>query len=170
MNADTMFDVAGKKAIVTGASRGLGQGIAEGFMEAGAEVALWSTRPVSEARAAEYRARGFAFHSLAADLADAAARERCFDQGVEQLGGRIDILVNAAGIQRRHNPEAFPLSDWEAVLNTNLTAVFVLCQKAARLMIEQGGGKIINIASLMSFFGGHTIPAYTASKGGIAIL
>ncbi|MBP0651542.1 SDR family NAD(P)-dependent oxidoreductase, partial [Mycobacterium tuberculosis] len=82
----------------------------------------------------------------------------------------LDILVNAAGIQRRHRSEEFPLDDWGAVIEVNLTAVFALCQLAGRVMLKQGRGKIVNVASLLSFFGGMTVPAYAASKGGIAQL
>ena len=78
--------------------------------------------------------------------------------------------MNSAGVQRRHKSEAFPLDDWSAVIEVNLTAVFALCQMAGRVMLDQGHGKIVNIASLLSFFGGYTVPAYAASKGGIAQL
>ena len=83
------------------------------------------------------------------------------------LGGQLDILVNAAGVQKRHQSEDFPVSEFEEVLSVNLTAVFELSQLAGRVMLQQGHGKIINIASLLSFFGGYTVPAYAASKGGV---
>ena len=89
---------------------------------------------------------------------------------MELLGGDLDILVNAHGIQRRHQPEEFPLSDWDDVISVNLSSVFVLCQEAGRVMLPKGRGKIINIASMISFFGGQTIHAYAASKGGVAQL
>lgn len=89
---------------------------------------------------------------------------------MELLGGGIDILLNNAGVQRRSRCEDFALEDWDAVINVNLNAVFVLCQLAGRKMLAQGGGKIINLASMLSFFGGFTVPAYAASKGGVAQL
>ena len=164
------FNFTGKKAIVTGASRGLGKGIAESFMEYGIEVVMLATNKKLPAMAEEYCARGYKCHAVIADLADGRAREGAFYEALEKLGGRLDILVNCAGVQRRHKAEEFPIEDWELVMNVNLTATFTLCQLAAREMIKQGGGKIINIASLLSFFGGYTVPAYAASKGGVAQL
>lgn len=165
-----IFDLTGKKAIVTGASRGLGKGIAEGLMEAGAETVLMATTGKIGQLAEEYRARGFICHGISVDLASEEARVEAFGLAVEKLGGGLDILVNSAGTQRRHKSEEFPLGDWELVINVNLTAVFRMCQLAAPVMLKNGGGKIINIASLLSFFGGYTVPAYAASKGGVAQL
>ena len=141
------FDIKGKKAIVTGGTRGSGHGVAE-----------------------EFRSRGFACHGVQADLGSREQTLACFRSCMELLGGDLDILVNAHGIQRRHQPEDFPLSDWDDVISVNLSSVFVLCQEAGRVMLPKGRGKIINIASMISFFGGQTIPAYAASKGGIAQL
>ena len=165
-----MFDLKGRKAIVTGGTRGLGKGMAEALLEAGAEVVIFGSGPSVDDVAAAFCERGFACHGLTVDLADALARESGFDRALESLGGRLDILVTAAGVQRRYKSAEFPLEDWEAVLEVNLTAVFDLCQRAARIMLPRGGGKIVNIASLLSFFGGLTVPAYAASKGGIAQL
>lgn len=162
-----LFDLTGKKAIITGATRGLGLGMAEGLMEAGAEVVICGTSDKAHEIARAYTAKGFKCHGLAMDLANADTREAKFNEALALLGGRIDILVNAAGIQRRHLSEAFPLSDWSEVIEVNLTALFALCQLAGRKMLEQGSGKIINIASMLSFFGGMTVPAYAASKGGV---
>ena len=92
------------------------------------------------------------------------------DRLLEITGGKLDILVNCAGIQRRHELEEFPIEDWDEVIEVNLTSCFELCQLAGRIMLKQGKGKIINIASMISFFGGIRIPAYAASKGGIAQL
>jgi 2-deoxy-D-gluconate 3-dehydrogenase len=166
----TPFDIAGRKAIVTGGTRGLGKGMAEALLEAGAEVVIFGSGESVEGVAAEFRARGLACHGLIVDLASAEARAQGFERAVGLLGGRLDILVTAAGVQRRHKSEAFPLEDWSEVLEVNLTAVFDLCQRAARVMLPQGKGKIVTIASLLSFFGGLTVPAYAASKGGIAQL
>ncbi len=166
----TLFDVAGHKAIVTGGTRGLGHGMAEALLEAGAEVVIFGSGENATEVAEAFRARGLGCHGLAVDLADAAARREGFDRALELLGGRLDILVNSAGVQRRHKSEEFPLDDWSAVIEVNLTAVFALCQMAGRVMLDQGRGKIVNLASLLSFFGGYTVPAYAASKGGVAQL
>jgi 2-deoxy-D-gluconate 3-dehydrogenase len=163
-----IFDVSGKKAIVTGSSRGLGKGMAEGLMEAGAEVVLLATNPIIPELAAGYTKKGFKCYGVIADISKKAEREKGFEKALAFLGGRIDILVNAAGIQRRHPSEEFPLEDWDEVIAINQTAAFHLCQLAGRKMLEQGRGKIINIASLLSWFGGFTVPAYAASKGAVA--
>ena len=164
--AEHLFDLAGKKAIVTGGTRGLGHGMAEGLLEAGAEVVLFARRPGT---AAAFREKGLACQEvLLESVGDRDAREAAFADAVKLLGGRLDILVNAAGTQRRHPCEEFPLEDWEAVIAVNQTAVFAMCQLAARVMIPQGGGKIINVASMLSYFGGFTVPAYAASKGAVA--
>ncbi|MBB4267103.1 SDR family oxidoreductase [Roseospira visakhapatnamensis] len=163
----SLFDIKAKTAMVTGGTRGLGRGMAEALLEAGAEVVVFGTSEGVVALAEAYRGKGFACHGIAVDLGNEAARDAAFTEALALLGGRLDILVNSAGVQRRHASEAFPLEDWEAVLNVNLTAVFAMCQLAGRVMLAQGQGKIINIASLLSFFGGYTVPAYAASKGGV---
>lgn len=164
-----LFDLTGKKAIVTGGTRGLGRGMAEGLLEAGASVVIFGTSDSVKDVAAGFEARGFWCRGIAVDLADEQARGEAFDRAVTLLRG-LDILVNAAGVQRRHPSPEFPMEDWKTVLEVNLTAPFDLCQRAARefLKKEQPGGKIINIASMLSFFGGMTVPAYAASKGGVA--
>lgn len=165
-----LFDIQGRKAIVTGATRGLGWGMAEGLMEAGAEVVIWGSSEKVEAVAEAFRSRGFACHGVSANLTDRESLRAGFARSLELLGGKIDILVNCAGIQRRHPSEEFPMEDWDAVLEVNLTAPFELCQLAGREMLKEGYGKIINIASMQSIFGGFTIPAYASAKGGIALL
>lgn len=164
------FDIKGKKAIVTGGTRGLGHGMAEGLLEEGCEVVIVGSSEGVHRVAEEFRSRGFACHGVQADLGSREQTLACFRSCMELLGGDLDILVNAHGIQRRHQPEEFPLSDWDDVISVNLSSVFVLCQEAGRVMLPKGRGKIINIASMISFFGGQTIPAYAASKGGIAQL
>ena len=166
---NSLFDLTGKKAIVTGGTSGLGHGMAEGLMEAGAAVVIFGTSKKVIEVAAQFEAKGYWCKGIAVDLADDRARQEAFDQAVALLGG-LDILVNAAGIQRRHPSPEFPLQDWKDVLNVNLTAPFDLCQMAAKefLKKEQPCGKIVNIASMLSFFGGMTVPAYAASKGGVA--
>ena len=166
-----LFDVSGKKVIFTGATGGLGQSMAEGLLEAGAEVVLVGASGRCRTLAEEYRARGWKAHGLPCDLASTEEIRDCFSKALDLLGGEIDVLVNAAGIQRRAPSEDFPLEDWQAVIDVNLTAPFLLSRLAGKQMIRQGrGGRIINIASMCSYFGGSTIPAYSASKGGIAQL
>jgi 2-deoxy-D-gluconate 3-dehydrogenase len=161
----------GKKAIVTGAAQGLSLGMAEGLLEAGAEVCLMDLNPKVEAVAAEKTAQGYKCCSVIINVADETSREEGFKKAVDLMGGHLDILVNGAGVQRRHKSEEFPMEDWKFVLDVNLTAVFALCQLAAKqYMSQNSGGKIINIASMLSFFGGFTVPAYAASKGAVAQL
>lgn len=166
---ENLFDISGKKIIFTGASGGLGQGMVEGMLEAGAEAVLIGASPKSVALAEQYKAAGLKAHGLQCDLSDREHVIEGFCTALEMLGGELDVLVNAAGIQRRSKCEDFPLSDWDKVIEVNLTVPFILCQLAGKQMIKQGrGGKIINFASMLSFFGGYTVPAYAASKGGIA--
>ena len=144
--------------------------MAEGLLEEGCEVVIVGSSEGVHRVAEEFHSRGFACHGVQADLGSREQTLACFRSCMELLGGDLDILVNAHGIQRRHEPEEFPLSDWDDVISVNLSSVFVLCQEAGRVMLPKGRGKIINIASMISFFGGQTIPAYAASKGGVAQL
>ena len=166
----SLFDLTGKRALVTGGGRGLGLGMATGLAEAGAKVVIIGSSAAAEKSAQALRERGLDVSGLRGDLSDREGLPALFDRAVELLGGGIDILLNNAGVQRRNHCEDFTLEDWDAVLNMNLTTVFVLCQLAGRKMLAQGGGKIINMASMLSFFGGFTVPAYAASKGGVAQL
>lgn len=166
-----LFDISEKKVVFTGASGGLGQGMVEGMLEAGAHVVMVGASSKSSVLAARYQEKGWKAWGLQCDLGDHDELVRGFNRALELLDGEIDVLVNAAGIQRRSKSEEFPLQDWEDVMNINLTVTFLLCQMAGRQMLRQGrGGKIINIASMLSFFGGFTVPAYAASKGGVAQL
>lgn len=166
-----LFDLNGRKAIVTGATRGLGRGMAEGLMESGCEVVVVGSGEGALEVAKSYREKGFICHGIAVDLSQRDARREGFAKAVALLGGHLDILVNAAGIQRRHFCEEFPIEDWDDVLEVNLTATFDLSQMAGRQFIAQNSkGKIVNVASMLSFFGGYTVPAYAASKGGVAQL
>ena len=165
-----LFDVTGKRAIVTGGTRGLGHGMAEGLLEAGAEVTIFGTRETTTTVAADFAAKGYKAHGIIVDIGDREACAAAFAKAVETMGG-LDILVNSAGVQARHPSEEFPMEDWDYVLNVNLNATFQLCQLAGRQFLEQGhGGKIVNVASMLSFFGGLTVSAYAASKGGVAQL
>ena len=162
------FSLAGKTALVTGASRGLGRAIAVALAEAGADVVCASTRREgTDETAAAIRALGRRAWQVEADLADRAAVLAMADEA-ERAAGVIDILVNNGGTIRRAPAAGHSLEDWDAVLRTNLDAVFVLSQRLGRGMIERGAGKIVNVASLLSFSGGITVPGYTASKHAVA--
>ncbi|MCF2707304.1 SDR family oxidoreductase [Arcanobacterium haemolyticum] len=164
------FDLKGKRAIVTGAAQGLGKGVAEGYLEAGAKVCLFDVNPKVVEVAKEYADKGYDAVAVVGDVRDDEARSSAFAQAIEALGG-LDILVAAAGVQRRHPSVEFPLEDWDFVVDINLRAVFALNQAAAAQFIKQEtGGKIINFASMLTYFGGYTVPAYAASKGGVAQL
>ncbi len=163
-----LFSLEGKRALVTGASQGLGQAMAEALASAGAEVVCAGLRPgEADGTVAAIRSAGGRAHAVAADLGDRAAALALADHA-EALVGGIDILVNNAGTIRRHPASEFPLEDWDLVLRVNLDAVFLLSQRFGRAMIARGGGKIINTASLLAFSGGITVPAYTASKHAVA--
>lgn len=165
-----LFDIKGKKAIVTGGTRGLGHGMAEALLEAGCEVVIIGYSDKVFSVSENFTKQGYKCYGVKADLGIREENYRAFNEAIEHLGGELDILVTAAGIQRRHNCENFPIEDWDAVLNVNLNSVFIMCQLAGREMLKKGKGKIINIASMLSFFGGYTVPAYAASKGGVAQL
>jgi 2-dehydro-3-deoxy-D-gluconate 5-dehydrogenase len=162
------FRLEGKVALVTGASRGLGQALAVGLAEAGAHVAGLATSSQVETETL-VKAAGSGFMSITCDLLQANPPQLAdvVSQTVQEFG-RLDILVNNAGITRRAPLLEFSEQDWNEVIQINLSAVFYLSQAAARVMVQQGGGKIINIASLLSFQGGILIPSYTASKSGVA--
>lgn len=170
MSILNLFDLTGQTAIVTGGGRGLGKGMAEGLCEAGATVVIIGSSDKVIHTAKEFTDKGYKAFAVRGNLADEAAIPQIFDEALAKLGGKVDILINNAGVQRRHKCEEFPLEDWNFVLQVNLDAVFSLCQLAGRKMLEQGYGKIINMASMLSFFGGYTVPAYAASKGGVAQL
>lgn len=165
-----LFDLGGRKALVTGGSRGLGQAIAEGLLEAGARVAILSRskRILNAAEELEATAEQEVV-AIQADLSDRGQLSRAFEECLERLG-TLDILVVGHGIQRRARAEDFAIEDWDAVLEVNLTSMFLLNQLAGRVMLDRGGGKIVNIASMMSFSGGISVPAYAAAKGGVAQL
>lgn len=160
------FDLSGRIAIVTGANTGIGQGLAIALAEAGADVALAGRTPAEET-AEKIRAAGRRAAIVPADLSSIAPVGEIVERTLAELGG-LDILVNNAGIIRRADALEFSEEDWDAVIDTNLKSVFFLSQAAARHMVRQGGGKIINIASMLSFQGGIRVPSYTASKSGVA--
>lgn len=159
------FDLKGRVAVVTGANTGIGQGIAVALANAGADVVTVG-RSGTEATQA-LLPEGVRHHDIRADLSSATPTAGIIDEVVAKMG-RIDILVNNAGIIRRADAVDYTEADWDAVIDTNLKSLFFLSQAAGRAMIAQGAGKIVNIASLLSFQGGIRIPAYTAAKSGVA--
>jgi 2-dehydro-3-deoxy-D-gluconate 5-dehydrogenase len=162
------FRLEGKRALVTGASRGLGRGIAIGLAEAGADVVCADQGgEAAQETAATIRELGREAWTVSADLSDREQLLAMADEA-ERQAGRIDILVNNAGIILRHPATEYPLEAWDRVLRINTDAVFELCQRFGRGMIERGQGKIVNVASLLSFQGGILVPSYTASKHAVA--
>lgn len=162
------FKLDGKVALVTGASGGLGQAMAIALAEAGADVAVHCrTKNGSVETCKKIEQIGRKTAEICGDMFDKDAPKRIVEETIKKFG-RIDILINNAGMIRRTPAVDFSEEDWSTVLEVNLSSVFRLSQAAARKMIEQGGGKIVNIASLLSFQGGITVPAYTTSKSGVA--
>jgi 2-deoxy-D-gluconate 3-dehydrogenase len=164
------FDLTGKKALVTGGSRGIGRAIAEGLLEAGAEVVINGVADRVHETARELVAStGRTVIPLQADMGQRSQVKRLFDESLQKLGGLNIVFVNH-GLQRAHPADQFPIEDWDLVLEVDLTSLFLLDQLAGKYMLANGGGKIINIASLISVIGGMTVPAYAAAKGGVAQL
>jgi 2-deoxy-D-gluconate 3-dehydrogenase len=163
----SLFDISGRVALVTGARRGLGLALSEGLAAAGARLACVGQAKECDELRRRTESLGAEMVYFQADLGDRSQRTGLVDQVVERFG-RLDVLVNCAGIQHRQPSMEFDLGRWDAILSLMLTAVFELSQQAARVMERQHGGKIINIASLASFQGGWTIPAYAAAKHGVA--
>ena len=163
------FNLHGKNALVTGASRGLGAGMALALAQAGANVALHGSRQVPDDVLQQIRSTGQKCAITVGDLQDPQTPARLVEETVAALGS-IDILVNNAGMIRRAPAAEYPIADWTRVLQTNLTGVFQLCQSAATYMLRQKSGKIINIASMLTFQGGVFVPAYAAAKGAVGQL
>ena len=162
------FDLSGRVALVTGASRGLGAAMAKALAAAGADVALHASSAEPTATATDIGSRVRAL-PLVADLRNRQATDTLVATVIRQLG-RLDILVNNAGIIRRTAAEHHSDEDWDEVLEIDLTSVFRLCRAAGTHMLHQGRGKIINVTSLLAFQGGIRVPAYAAAKGGLAQL
>jgi 2-deoxy-D-gluconate 3-dehydrogenase len=164
--SDHSFDLSGRVAAVTGANTGIGRGIAEALARAGADIAVIGRSDPRETLAT-VKSLGRRGVWIKADLGARPDHAAIVAEVVSNLGG-LHILVNNAGTIRRNDAIDFTEADWDAVLDVNLKAVFFLSQAAARHMIPNGGGRIINIASMLSFQGGIRVPSYTASKSGIA--
>jgi 2-deoxy-D-gluconate 3-dehydrogenase len=160
-----LFDLSGKVALVTGANTGIGQGIALALAGAGADIAA-AGRSAADETVGMVRGLGRRAENFAADLSSVGAVQPLVDAVLAEYG-RIDILVNNAGIIRRADAVDFTEADWDAVMDTNLKTLFFLCQAAGKHMIARGSGKIINIASMLTFQGGIRVPSYTASKSGV---
>jgi len=165
-----MFDLKGKKAIVTGSSRGLGRGMATGLVKAGAEVVILDISKDAIETAKELCVNGAKVHAVIGDIMDREERQRSLYESIDLLGGRLDILINNAGMHDRRSVVDMPVEDWDKVIELNITSVFHMSKLAGEIMLKQGSGKIINMASMLSFIGGFNASAYAVSKGGVAQL
>jgi len=166
----SLFDLTGRVALVTGGNGGIGLGMARGLAEAGAAIAIAGrNRAKSEAASAELGKLGVKTAVLTADVTDEAQCRSMVGDTVAQLG-RLDILVNNAGINIRKAPQEYTLTEWRQVIDANLTSTFSCAQAAYPVMKAAGGGKIVNIGSMLSIFGASFAPAYGASKGGVVQL
>jgi len=163
--APALFDLTGKNVLITGATRGIGQACAQALAEAGASICILSRTPNPP-----LPFPGDNHKHVVCDLSDMDAVKNVFEEARTIMGGEIHILVNCAGIQRRAPSVDFAEADWDDVININLKSVFLLCQSAGRHMVPLRRGHIINFASLLTFQGGLTVPAYAATKGAIGQL
>jgi 2-deoxy-D-gluconate 3-dehydrogenase len=166
MSFISQFELSGRIAVVTGGSTGIGAAISTGLAEAGADVVLVDHHERKET-AKHIQSIGRNVLTIVADLSKQSAAHEVIDRSIAKFG-KVDILVNNAGIIRRMPAIDFSEKDWNDVIDLNAKSVFFLCQAAARDMLKRKKGKIINIASLLSFQGGVTVPSYTASKGAVA--
>ena len=164
-----LFSLEGKTAMVTGAAKtsGLCYGMAKALHDAGAKIVLMDVSENVVSLAQTLGGEKNRYYAVQANLCNPDSRQKGFHEALELLGGKLDILLNGAGIQYRCDAIDFPQDMWEKVININLNAMFAMCQLAAKAMIPNGGGKIINIASMTSFVASKRIPAYAASKGGV---
>ncbi|MCE5170499.1 2-dehydro-3-deoxy-D-gluconate 5-dehydrogenase KduD [Paenibacillus profundus] len=163
-----LFNLHGRTAVVTGGAVGLGFGMAYGLAQAGADLVLITSNGPRGDAAEKLQALGRKVTFIQADLMDLDGMNDVVNSCVEAANGKVDILVNNAGIIRRTPAAEHSLQDWHDVLQLNLNSVFYLCQAFGNHMLQQGSGKIINIASMLSFQGGINVPGYTAAKHGIA--
>lgn len=165
-----LFSVQGKRVLITGSSRGIGQLLAQGLAQYGAEIIINSSHAAqAELSASQLVSAGYRASAVAFDVTDKMAVNQAIDQ-IEQHMGAIDVLINNAGIQRRHPFVEFPEDEWQKVIAVNQTGVFLVSQAVSRYMIKRNAGKIINIGSMQSELGRDTITPYAASKGAVKML
>ena len=164
------FNLKGKKAIVVGGAGDLGKAMVEAIAQAGAKTVVIDLDDRVFEICKDFKKNDLNVSPIKADVSKIEEIKKSYNSALEILGGELDILINSAGIQRRYPSEDFPEDEWSKVISINLDATFYYCKYAGNTMLKNGGGKIINIASIMSFIGGITIPAYAASKGGVAQL
>jgi 2-deoxy-D-gluconate 3-dehydrogenase len=169
MASSSLFDLAGKVALVTGASRGLGAAMAVALADAGADLAVHASEQLPSATEAAIRATGRRARGFTANLARRGETEALVPEVIAAFG-HLDILVNNAGAILRAPAAEHPNEMWDEVIAVNLSSVFMLSRAAGAHMLDRGAGKIVNIASLLSFQGGITVPGYAAAKGGVAQL
>ncbi|MEC8832975.1 MAG: SDR family NAD(P)-dependent oxidoreductase, partial [Bacteroidota bacterium] len=160
------FSLRNKKAIVTGGAGDLGKAMVESIAQAGAQTVVIDLDERLFGICKDFQENGLDVSPVRADIGNVSEIKESYKKALDILGGTVDILINSAGIQRRYPSGEFPDDEWHKVISINLDATFYYCKYAGNTMLENGGGKIINIASIMSFLGGITIPAYAASKGG----
>jgi len=166
----SLFELTDKVALVTGGNGGIGFSIAKGLGQAGAKIIVAGRDHNKSSQATQKLADlGISAISVGVDVTQNDSVIKAFDETVDKFG-RLDILVNNAGIAIRKMPQEYTLEEWNDVINTNLTGAHLCCQQAYRLMVESGGGKIINIGSMTSIFGSDWVSPYSASKGGIVQL
>lgn len=166
------FSVKGKKCIVTGGAQGLSKGMAEALLENGAQVVLMDLQAEKlQQTVEEYRLLGYEAYGVCGDLSKKEEIDRMFEEAMILLEGELHVMIPAAGIQRRYEPWEFPEDMWKLVIDVNLNHVWFMCQKAIHVMKNQETvGKIINIGSMVSWFGGTNVAAYTAAKGAVVQL
>ena len=164
------FSLAGKKAIIVGGAGDLGKAMVEAVLQAGAQAVVIDIDDRLFEICEGFKDNGYNVSPIKADISKISEIKNSYEAALQILGGKVDILINSAGIQRRYPSEDFPDEEWSKVIAINLDATFYYCKYAGNTMLENGGGKIINIASIMSYLGGITIPAYAASKGGVGQL
>jgi 2-deoxy-D-gluconate 3-dehydrogenase len=161
------FDLTGKVALITGGNGGIGYGIARGLVRAGASIVIAARQPTKNAQASSaLQELGGRALSVVTDVQNETSVQAMVHAAVEAFGG-VDILVNNAGINIRKAPQDYTLEEWQAVVNTNLTGVFLCARAVYPHMVRAGGGKIINIGSMTSIFGSNVSPVYAATKGGV---
>lgn len=160
-----LFDLTGRVAVVTGGNRGLGKEMALGLASAGADIVVIA-RKIEKQVIADIEKHGVKALAVEFDLVDFHLYDELLQRIIAAMG-KVDILVNNAGVQKRHDAEEFPKEDWDFVMDVNANAPFFFCQTFGKHMLENGYGKIINLASLLSFQGGLRVPAYAASKGAV---